>query len=80
MLPSRCGPRSRRGRHAYPPGTYTVTLRAVSSAGTSTARVFTGRTMSRNGGPSAETTLTLRVDVGAVPTAPPRVATPRFTG
>lgn len=43
--------------HAYAaPGTYQVTLTETSSGGTSTTRVFTGATMSRNGGPSAVTT------------------------
>lgn len=38
--------------HVYPaPGTYTVKLTETSSGGTSTTKVFTGETMSRNGGP-----------------------------
>ena len=38
--------------HTYTSGgTYTVTLRVTDSAGTSTTQVFTGQTMSRNGGP-----------------------------
>ncbi len=36
--------------------TFTARVTVTSSAGTSTARVFTGQTMSRNGGPSATTT------------------------
>jgi hypothetical protein len=35
-------------------GTYTVILTVTDSAGTSTTQVFTGKTMSRNGGPSAQ--------------------------
>ena len=34
-------------------GRYTATVTETSSAGTSTTRVFTGQTMSRNGGPQA---------------------------
>jgi PKD repeat protein len=34
-------------------GTYTVTLQVTDSLGTSITRVFTGQTVSRNGGPSA---------------------------
>ena len=34
-------------------GTYTVSVTETSSAGTSTTRVFTGQTVSRNGGPQA---------------------------
>lgn len=46
--------------HVYAaPGTYTVKLTETSSGGTSTAKVFTGETMSRNGGPSAVSTATL---------------------
>ncbi len=41
--------------HTYnAPGTYTATVTETDSAGTSTTQVFTGQTMSRNGGPSAE--------------------------
>jgi YVTN family beta-propeller protein len=43
--------------HVYAaPGSYKIELTETSSGGTSTARVFTGETMSRNGGPSAVTT------------------------
>lgn len=35
------------------PGAYTVTLVVTNSAGTSTVQIFTGQTMSNNGGPSA---------------------------
>ena len=41
--------------------TYTATLTETDSAGTSTTQVFTGQTMSRNGGPSAQTTRTVQV-------------------
>ena len=34
-------------------GTYTVILTVTDGAGTSTTQVFTGQTMSRNGGPTA---------------------------
>src|SRR5205807_564663 len=37
-------------------GSYTTTLTETDSAGTSTTQVFTGQTMSRDGGPSAQTT------------------------
>ena len=37
-------------------GSYPVTLTVTDSTGTSTTQVFTGQTMSRNGGPSATTT------------------------
>lgn len=40
--------------HTYAtPGPYTATVTETDSAGTSTTHVFTGQTMSRNGGPSA---------------------------
>ena len=42
-------------------GTYTVTLTVTDSAGTSTTQVFTGQTMSRNGGPSAQRTKTVTI-------------------
>ncbi len=42
-------------------GNYTATLTETDSAGTSTAVVFTGQTVSRNGGPSAQTTRTVSV-------------------
>ncbi|MBV8950451.1 MAG: PKD domain-containing protein, partial [Actinobacteria bacterium] len=43
--------------HSYASaGSYTVTLTPTDSAGTSMTDVFTGRTMSRNGGTSAQTT------------------------
>jgi YVTN family beta-propeller protein len=42
-------------------GTYTATLTETDAAGTSTAQVFTGQTMSRHGGPSAQTIRTVQV-------------------
>jgi YVTN family beta-propeller protein len=42
-------------------GTYRVTLIVTDAAGTSTKQVFTGRTMSRNGGPSARSTSTIAI-------------------
>jgi YVTN family beta-propeller protein len=48
--------------------TYTVTLTETDSAGTSTTQVFTGQTMSRNGGPSAQSTRSVSV------AAPPPIA------
>ena len=42
-------------------GTFRATVTEVSSAGTSTTKVFTGQTMSRNGGPSARATAAVAV-------------------
>lgn len=42
-------------------GSYSVTLTVTNTAGTSTTQVFTGQTMSRNGGASATTTQTLSI-------------------
>jgi len=42
-------------------GHYTVTLTETSSGGTATTRVFTGQTVSRNGGPAARTTATFAI-------------------
>ncbi len=54
--------------HLYSfPGKYQVTLTVENSAGTSTTPVFTGRTMSRNGGGSAQ----LSQWVEIAPAAPP---------
>jgi YVTN family beta-propeller protein len=48
-------------------GAYTVTLTETSSAGTSTRRVFTGQTLSRNGSEAAVATQTLTVSGVPVP-------------
>lgn len=42
--------------HTYTGGSYTASVTLTSSAGTSTARLFTGQTMTRNGGPQARAT------------------------
>ena len=42
-------------------GQYAATLTVTNSSGTSTTKVFTGRTMSRNGGTSAQSSQTLSV-------------------
>jgi YVTN family beta-propeller protein len=47
-------------------GSYTVTLTETDSAGTSTAQVFTGQTVSRHGGASAQTTR-----IASIPPMPP---------
>jgi YVTN family beta-propeller protein len=46
-------------------GEYAVTLTETDSAGTSTTQVFTGQTMSRNGGPSARITRSVFVSAAA---------------
>ena len=45
-------------------GTYPVTLTLTDADGTSTKRVFTGQTMSLNGGPSARTTHPVQISRG----------------
>jgi YVTN family beta-propeller protein len=58
--------------HVYTaPGRYTVKLTETSSAGTSTTKVFTGETMSRNGGPSAVTAATAVIRAPAGPSHRP---------
>ena len=53
--------------HTYAsPGSYTATLTETDSAGTSTTQVFTGQTVSRNGGPSAQTTRSVTVPAAPV--------------
>jgi DNA-binding beta-propeller fold protein YncE len=48
--------------HTYRhPGRYRATVTVSDSAGTSVKQVFTGQTVSRNGGPSARATLDLKV-------------------
>jgi len=63
-------------------GTHQVTVTETDSAGTSTARVSTGQTVSRNGGPSAVATATVDIPQGP-PSAVVPVAvasSPQFTG
>lgn len=51
--------------HSYTVGgTYTVTLTVTNSQGTSTRKVFTGNTMSRNGGPSARASRHVTIAAG----------------
>jgi YVTN family beta-propeller protein len=57
-------------------GNYTVTLTATDSAGTSTTQVFTGQTMSRNGGAGAQTTHGVTI----VPPPPVNTAPPTISG
>jgi YVTN family beta-propeller protein len=48
--------------HTYSiPGQYTATVTETDTAGTSTTQVFTGSTMSRNGGPTARASRTVSV-------------------
>jgi DNA-binding beta-propeller fold protein YncE len=57
--------------HVYrAPGDYTASLTVTNTAGTSTTKVFTGQTMSRNGGPSAHHSRTIRVSSPTVTTIP----------
>jgi PKD repeat protein len=42
-------------------GTYTVKLTVTDAAGTSTTKVFTGQTMSRNGSAKAHTTMSVSI-------------------
>jgi YVTN family beta-propeller protein len=65
--------------HVYTtPGTHTVTLTETSTGGTSTTEVFTGQTMSRNGGPQAVATHT--VTITAAPTPSPSTPELPVTG
>jgi YVTN family beta-propeller protein len=56
-------------------GTYTVTLTETDSAGTSTSQVFTGQTMSRDGGPDAQFARSLTVNSAPSVTTQPSSAT-----
>ena len=48
--------------HVYSqPGSYTATLTVTDTAGTSTTVVFTGQSVLRNGGPSAQKSVTLNI-------------------
>jgi hypothetical protein len=71
-----------RASHSYAhAGHFTVRVTATDSVGTSTARVFTGRMMLRNGGPSATTSAVVNVAAhtpAGGPAAPP--ATPTHQG
>ena len=42
-------------------GTYTISLTVTNNSGTSTTKVFTGQTMSNNGGPTAQSSKTLTI-------------------
>ena len=54
--------------HVYAsPGTYTATLTLTDADGTSTTKVFTGQTMSLNGGPGAQTSHPVVVPALPVP-------------
>jgi len=56
-------------------GEYTATLTETDSAGTSTTQVFTGQTVSRNGGPGAQTIRSF-----AVTPAPVNISLPTISG
>ena len=62
-------------------GNYTVMLTETDAAGTSTTQVFTGQTVSRNGGPSAQAAHTLQVATPPAdpPHSPPSPARPTPT-
>jgi DNA-binding beta-propeller fold protein YncE len=51
-------------------GTHKVTVTETDSAGTSTRQVFTGQTMTLNGGPSAVASVTTKSDACIAPTVP----------
>jgi YVTN family beta-propeller protein len=58
--------------HVYAnPGTYTASVTETDAVGTSTTRVFTGQTVSRNGGPGAEAQSTFTVPP---PSSPPTIS------
>ena len=55
--------------HTYAtPGPHTATVTETDSAGTSTTQIFTGQTMSKNGGPSAVASQSFTVTVAKPPT------------
>jgi YVTN family beta-propeller protein len=56
-------------------GDFTTTLTETDTAGTSTTRVFTGQTLSRNGGPAAQTTQSLTINAAPQVTTQPTPAT-----
>jgi YVTN family beta-propeller protein len=60
--------------HTYSiPGKYTATVTETDTAGTSTTQVFTGSTMSRNGGPTARASRTVSVTYSLPTSHPARV-------
>jgi PKD repeat protein len=61
-------------------GTYTATLTETDAAGTSTAQVFTGQTMSRQGGPSAQTIRSVQVAPPSRAVQPPPSNLPPASG
>jgi PKD repeat protein len=63
-------------KHTYTrPGRYLVTLTVTDQAGTSTAQVFTGQTMSNNGGPQARSEGWIAIRAHPVP-VPPTIKIP----
>jgi DNA-binding beta-propeller fold protein YncE len=56
-------------------GSYTVTLTETDTAGTSTTQTFTGQTISRNGGPSAQTTQQVTINTAPQVTTQPTATT-----
>ncbi len=64
--------------HAYAsPGIYTARLTVTNTAGTSLTQVFTGQTMSLNGGPEASATHTITIPAAKGP--PPKGQAPTVT-
>ena len=58
--------------HIYAnPGTYTASVTETDAVGTSTTRVFTGQTVSRNGGPGADAQATFTIPP---PSSPPTIS------
>lgn len=58
-------------QHTYAvPGDYTVVLTVTNSVGTSTTKVYTGHTMSRNGGPSAISSKVVTISAQNAPQPP----------